>query len=165
MQFSGSSQSDVNRLIAQVPRSGFETEVPLGRLAANENMFLRAAALDKQNKVIGSTGVLEVKTGAVNTTGSAFAITMEDMEKSTETDSTDEEFVPLKWDFSQEGQQSKIAMMLFVAIGVGLSGCCLVYGLVLKLRHRRGQDEEEEDDEDDDDDEEETVVEQKYTAL
>ncbi|KAI0484024.1 Arylsulfotransferase-domain-containing protein [Xylariaceae sp. FL0804] len=60
----------VDKVIATLPRSGFETTVPLG---TDPPRYVRAAALDANHTILGSTGIFDTVAG--NTTATDSAIT------------------------------------------------------------------------------------------
>lgn len=65
MQLASDKEEDLyttTNAFARVPRAGFETIIPLGH---TNGKYLRAAALDTNQQVIGSTGVCDTLSGKV----------------------------------------------------------------------------------------------------
>ncbi|KAH9884087.1 Arylsulfotransferase-domain-containing protein [Xylariomycetidae sp. FL2044] len=61
---SGSSLdlTGADKIVAWLAKDGFETKIPLG---STESRYVRAAALDADHKVIGSTGIVNIDSGVV----------------------------------------------------------------------------------------------------
>ncbi|KAK9414990.1 putative ASST-domain-containing protein [Seiridium unicorne] len=119
--------ASTDSVAARVSRSGFETEVSLGQLNAS---YLRAEAINRHNKVIGSTGILNIKSGKMISMETALSLDIDD--------SDDVDFTELNleaWDFSREAPEWRTTLGLFMMLGTGLSISCLIYALVLRSRH------------------------------
>jgi hypothetical protein len=124
-----------DKAVARVPRSGFETEVNLGHLKGS---YLRVEAMDKHNRVLGSTGVLELKSGKMFSMDMAVSNVLEEIEIVDEDDENSGADAVI-WDFSKEGREWQTALELVAILGAGLSVCCLIYALMLRFRHDKEQ--------------------------
>ncbi|KAK9780354.1 putative ASST-domain-containing protein [Seiridium cardinale] len=95
--------TSADSVVARVSRSGFETEVPLGHLNAS---YLRAEAINRHNTVIGSTGILGIKSGKMLSMESALSLDIDD--------SDDVDFSELNleaWDFSREATEWRTTLV------------------------------------------------------
>ncbi|KAF3026358.1 hypothetical protein E8E14_006754 [Neopestalotiopsis sp. 37M] len=136
-----------DNVVARLPRGGFETELPLADFNVS---YLRAEALDRENRVLASTSIVDAKTGKVVSSETAVVNVIEET-TSDETDADDAEddaadgveeiaaWTTLDYAIEQDWQT---AMVLFVIFGMGLSAACLSYALVLKCRCGRKKEQQ-----------------------
>lgn len=61
-----------------MPRAGFETEMSISGLTAS---YLRAEAIDERNRVIGSTGLVNVKSGKMTSMEAASTMEYDDKDE------------------------------------------------------------------------------------
>lgn len=143
------------KVVARVPRSGFETTVPLGNLTAS---CIRAEAIDGKNRVLGSTSILSLMNGTTISMDTENVAVIDDTDDADNTDDADDtsdaddtddtedatevaDDTPnlMVWDVLKEGREWRTVMGLFALLGMGLSVCCLVYAFLLNRRDRLGE--------------------------
>lgn len=136
-----------DNVVARLPRGGFETELPLADFNVS---YLRAEALDRENRVLASTSIVDAKTGKVVSSETAVVNVIEETTSDeTDADAEDDDaaggveeiaaWTTLDYAIEQDWQT---AMVLFVIFGMGLSAACLSYALVLKCRCGRKKEQQ-----------------------
>ncbi|KAH8194772.1 hypothetical protein TruAng_011055 [Truncatella angustata] len=87
--------NDTENVIARVPRGGFETEMSL---ASSNASYLRAEAINKIDRVIGSTGIIDFRSGKMKSADTAFSIEIDAMyETETETETEQDGGSTMEW--------------------------------------------------------------------
>jgi hypothetical protein len=108
-------------MVARLPRAGFETAIHLGY---TEAQYFRAAALDIDQRVIGSTGIYDVRSGKLSKANETISGTTG---HTIEESGTGKNLGSIAIDFgngdlSEWGSGWTIASLLFVSVGLLLSG-------------------------------------------
>lgn len=100
--------------------------------------YLRAEAVDRKNRVIGSTGVMDLHNGKLISMETAFSIELDDTDY--EMTWENEGSTLAAWDVSRNEKEWRTMVELFMILGLCLSISCLAYGLIPWIRSvRRGQ--------------------------
>lgn len=106
--------------------------MPLSNLKA---AYLRAEAINHNNKVLGSTGVIDVKTGKIISMDTAISNVIDDVDDTITLE--DSESALILWDFSRGGREWKITLEVFIVLGMVLSFGGLTYAIILRSRCSR----------------------------
>ncbi|KAH8645744.1 ASST-domain-containing protein [Xylariales sp. PMI_506] len=94
-----------NKPLAQFPRSGFETAFTLHNMTVS---YLRATAMDHMDRVIGSTVIIDAKSGEVVSTETAVSIVINEWDDTGDI----RYYVPnlATFDFAEEGEEWDITI-------------------------------------------------------